>query len=176
MLRLLSNHILAAAPSRPERQKKTVLLRSLRSLARCITTSLSLFPLVLHILIPIVQLLRHGPLRGLPSLLRIRLNPPRLLLRNSHALAELQIALSGFLVLAAFGQFVAGHHVVVLVAAPPLEHAPVVPAAGREGETGADDVGEDVEGVEVAVVGQQGLEDFGADGEEAGDEEEGEVD
>jgi hypothetical protein len=52
----------------------------------------------------------------------------------------------------------------------------VVPAAGREGETGADDVGEDVEGVEVAVVGQQGLEDFGADGEEASDEEEGEVD
>lgn len=45
----------------------------------------------------------------------------------------------------------------------------MVPAAGHQGETGADDVGEDVEGVEVAVVGQQGLQDFGADGEEAGD-------
>ena len=52
----------------------------------------------------------------------------------------------------------------------------MVPAAGGEGEPGAQDVGEDVEGVEVAVVGEEGLEDFGGDGEEAGDEEQGEVD
>lgn len=52
----------------------------------------------------------------------------------------------------------------------------MVPAAERQRQAGPDDVGEDVEGVEVAVVGQEGLEDFGADGEEAGDYEQGEVD
>ena len=52
----------------------------------------------------------------------------------------------------------------------------MVPAASREGEPGAYDVGEDVEGVEVAVVGEEGLQDFGEDCEEAGDEDEGEVD
>ena len=39
----------------------------------------------------------------------------------------------------------------------------MVPAAEQQGEGGADDVGEDVEGVEVAAVGQQGLRYFAAD-------------
>jgi len=33
----------------------------------------------------------------------------------------------------------------------------VIPTAGRERERGAEDVGEDVEGVEVAVVGEERL-------------------
>lgn len=49
----------------------------------------------------------------------------------------------------------------------------MVPGAGCQGEAGAYYVGEDVEGVEVAVVGEEGLQDFGADGEEARDEEQG---
>jgi hypothetical protein len=49
----------------------------------------------------------------------------------------------------------------------------VVPAASRKREGGAYDVCEDVVGVEVTVVGKQGLEDLGADGEEAGYEEQG---
>lgn len=52
----------------------------------------------------------------------------------------------------------------------------MVPGAEGESEAGADDVGEDVEGVEVAVVGQERLQDLGADGQEAGYEEEGQVD
>jgi hypothetical protein len=36
----------------------------------------------------------------------------------------------------------------------------VVPATEKQGEGRAYDVGEDVEGVEVAAVGQEGLGDF----------------
>lgn len=154
--------------------RRCILIRSLRRLARSIASSIgiSLLPLILNILIPIVQLLRHSPLRALSSLHLIPIDPPSLLLRNAHALTQLQIPLSLF----AFGQFIARHNVVVLVAAAALEHAPVVPAAGGERERGADDVGEDVEGVEVAVVGEEGLQDFGADCEEAGDYQQGQVD
>lgn len=52
----------------------------------------------------------------------------------------------------------------------------MVPAAQQQGEDGPDDVGEDVEGVEVAAVGQEGLRDFGADAQAGGDGEEGQVD
>lgn len=44
----------------------------------------------------------------------------------------------------------------------------MVPGADRERDSGPDYVCEDVEGIEVAAVGQQGLDDFGADGEAGG--------
>lgn len=45
----------------------------------------------------------------------------------------------------------------------------MVPTASCERDGGAYDVCEDVVGVEVAVVGEECLQDFGADGQEAGD-------
>jgi hypothetical protein len=42
----------------------------------------------------------------------------------------------------------------------------VVPTTEKEGDRGAYDVRKDVEGVEVAAIfGDEGLDDFGADGE-----------
>ena len=53
----------------------------------------------------------------------------------------------------------------------------MIPTTYEERDCGAYDVGEDVEGVEVAAIfGDQGLDDFGADGEAGCAGEEGDVD
>ncbi len=51
----------------------------------------------------------------------------------------------------------------------------MIPAADCEGGEGADDVGEDVEGVEGALVGEEALDHFGADTERERYGDEGEV-
>ena len=52
----------------------------------------------------------------------------------------------------------------------------MIPTAEEQGEGGAYDVGEDVEGVEFAAIGEEGLQDLGADAETCCDGEEGDVD
>ena len=99
--------------------------------------SVSLLPLILRILIPIIQLLRHRPLRALSSLHILTLNPPRLLRPNTNTLTKLQIPLSIPIFTTKALIIIARHSVVVLVAPAALEHAAVVPAASREGEPGA---------------------------------------
>ena len=169
--RLLSNHIIKYHITLPRwqpiQQGQPRRCEQHNTLLPALTRrriSISLLPLILRILIPIIQLLRHRPLRALPSLsLLIRINPPRLLLPNPNTFSQLQIPLPTFFTAKSL-IIITRHGVVVLVAPAALEHAPVVPAASREGEPGAYDVGEDVEGVEVAVVGEEGLQDFGGDG------------
>lgn len=51
----------------------------------------------------------------------------------------------------------------------------MVPCAQRHAEQRAEHVGDDVEQVEFAAVGQQALEDFGAEAEAEGADEEGQV-
>lgn len=51
----------------------------------------------------------------------------------------------------------------------------MVPAAQADGAEAADEVGEDVEGVEWAVVGEDGLDELGADAEAEGADEEGQL-
>lgn len=51
----------------------------------------------------------------------------------------------------------------------------MVPGAEADAGEGADDVGDDVPDVEGAAVGEDGLEDFGADAEAGGADEKGEV-
>lgn len=181
--RLLSNHIIKYHITLPRwqpiQQGQPRRCEQHNTLLPALTRrriSISLLPLILRILIPIIQLLRHRPLRALSSLHIPTLNPPRLLRPNTNSLTKLQIPLPIPGLPTKTLLVIARHGVVVLVAPAALEHAPVVPAASRKREPGAQDVGEDVEGVEVAVVGEEGLQDFGEDCEEAGDEDEGEVD
>lgn len=51
----------------------------------------------------------------------------------------------------------------------------MVPAAQADCAEAADEVGEDVEGVEWAVVGENGLDDLGADAEGEGADEQGQL-
>lgn len=51
----------------------------------------------------------------------------------------------------------------------------MVPATEEERQGRAYDIGEDVVGVEVAAVGEKGLDDFGADAEAGGAGQEGKV-
>lgn len=51
----------------------------------------------------------------------------------------------------------------------------MVPAAQADGAEAADEVGEDVEGVEGAVVGEDSLDELGADAEAEGADDEGQL-
>lgn len=51
----------------------------------------------------------------------------------------------------------------------------MIPAAREQCKRGPDNIRENVEGIEVAAVGQEGLKDFGADAQSGGDDYEGDV-
>lgn len=59
--------------------------------------------------------------------------------------------------------------------ASPLEHATVVPAAEADGADAADDVGQEVEGIEGAAIGQQTLDDLGTNAQDERADDEGQV-
>lgn len=114
-------------------------------------SSFFLVPVVDLVLIPVVDLFFQGARSSLGD-------------ASLVSLAELQVRL-----------VLAGHGVVVLSLPSPLEHALVVPGAEGDSHTAADHVGGDVVKVELAVVGEDALDELGADAEDEGADDEGQV-
>lgn len=126
-------------------------------------------PIVRGILVPVVHLFLQSH-RSFVLTTRPLPVDNSALLRPNDTLAQLDIA-DNVVVLA----FYARDGRVRLAQPLALEHALVVPAAQAQGAEGADDVGDDVVEVEDAAVGQEALQELGADAEAEGAHDEGEV-
>lgn len=129
-----------------------------------------LVPVIHGILVPRINLLFQRLASCCPSVVhRCRSRHYPLLLtvvvgRQHRALAKLDVL-----------DILAGDGVVGAAGALTLEHALVVPVAeGEPGKT-AHDVGDDVVEVEDAAVGQEALEELGANAEDGGADDQGKV-
>lgn len=103
-------------------------------------------PVIGRVFVPVVDLLLQRP--GLSW----AINHPCLVV-----LAELHVCI-----------VLTGHRVVILELSSPLEHAPVVPRAETQPGQTAHNVGHDVVHVEIAVVGKETLNEFGAHAQRKG--------
>jgi hypothetical protein len=134
----------------------------LRGSSTDVTIAVIVIPSVDSILVPVVDLL----LQGRSPLVDGRRAHDSLFvpLVRRHSLPQLKIIL-----------VFTGNSVISPASPPPLQHAIMVPAAETQATQTADNIGDDVVRVELAAVGKEALEEFGADAEEEGTHYESEV-